>query len=52
MSRKALAIEAYLAGHSARSAALVAGLRPGGYVRQLIKDAGISRPVGRPRKAA
>lgn len=51
MTRKALALDAYLAGHSARSAALAAGLRPGGYVRRLIKEAGVSRPVGRPRKA-
>lgn len=51
MTRKAVAIEAYLAGHSCRSAATVAGLS-GSYVRTLIGMAGISRPVGRPRKEA
>lgn len=50
MTRKAIFFDAYLAGHSSRAAARIAGLRPGGYVRKLIQDAGISRPVGRPRK--
>jgi transposase len=53
MTRKALAIEAYLAGHSSRAAARIAGLSErGSYVRRLIQEAGISRPVGRPRRAA
>lgn len=49
MTRKGLALEAYEAGHSAREAARIAGLS-GSYVRVLIGLAGISRPVGRPRR--
>lgn len=51
MPRKAIAIDAYLAGLSARAAARVAGLSHS-YVRTIIGEAGISRPVGRPRKQA
>jgi hypothetical protein len=49
MTRKAILLEAYEAGHSSREAARIAGLCSG-YARDLIKLAGISRPVGRPRK--
>ena len=51
MTRKAIAIDAYLAGHTCVSAAREAGLSPS-RVRTLIGMAGIARPVGRPRKAA
>jgi DNA-directed RNA polymerase specialized sigma24 family protein len=51
MAPKALAIEAYLAGHTAVEAARIAGLMPS-TVRTYICRCGISRPVGRPRKAA
>jgi hypothetical protein len=50
MTRKAIALDAYQRGHTARSAARVAGLS-GSYVRQLISWAGVSRSVGRPRRA-
>lgn len=49
MTRKTILLDAYLAGYSSREAARIAGLR-GGYVRRLIQDAGIARPVGRPRR--
>lgn len=49
MIRKQIALEAYQAGHTSREAAHIAGLSPN-YVRALIGMAGISRPVGRPRK--
>ena len=53
MTRKATFLNAYLAGHSSREAARIAGYNPaGGYVRDVIRWAGVSRPVGRPRKAA
>ncbi len=48
MTRKAIALDAYLAGHHSRDAAKIAGLSHG-YVRELAAWAGISRPVGRPR---
>jgi hypothetical protein len=48
MTRKAIALNAYLAGHSSRAAARIAGLSPS-YVKALASMAGISRPVGRPR---
>ena len=51
MTRKAFALDAYLAGLTAVEAARVAGLSSN-YVRTLIGMAGISRPVGRPRRAA
>ena len=51
MTRKALALDAYRAGLTAVEAARVAGLSSN-YVRTLIGMAGISRPVGRPRRAA
>lgn len=47
MTRKAVALEAYQAGHCSREAARIAGLSSG-YVRDLIRWAGVSRPVGRP----
>lgn len=50
-SRKEIAFQAYLAGKSSRAAAKAAGLSSS-YMRELIAMAGISRPVGRPRKAA
>lgn len=48
MPRKAIALEAYEAGYSSREAARIARLSSG-YVRDLIRFAGVSRPVGRPR---
>jgi hypothetical protein len=45
---KHIALDAYEAGHSSREAARIAGLSSG-YVRDLIRFAGISRPVGRPK---
>jgi hypothetical protein len=48
MTRKHRALDAYLAGHSSREAARIAGVSSS-YVRELIHMAGISRPVGRPR---
>ena len=51
MPPKALAIDAYLAGHTAVEAARIAGLSAS-RVRSYICELGISRPVGRPRKAA
>lgn len=51
MTRKAIALEAYMAGKSSREAASLAGMSPG-YVRVLTKALGISHPVGRPRKYA
>jgi hypothetical protein len=51
MTRKAIALDAYLSGHSSREAARLAGLAAdGSYVRELARLAGLSRPVGRPRK--
>jgi len=47
--RKAIAIDAYLAGHTATEAARIAGLSSS-RVRSYICEVGISRPVGRPRK--
>ena len=49
MTLKAIALEAYQAGYSSREAAHIAGLASG-YVRDLIRWAEISRPVGRPRR--
>lgn len=51
MPRKAIALNAYLAGHTCRTAAREAGLSVS-YVRTLVGLAGVSRPVGRPRKVA
>lgn len=51
MNRKAIALEAYQAGHSSREAARMAGMSSS-YVREMAQALGISRPVGRPRKAA
>lgn len=47
VTRKGAAIDAYLTGHSSREAARLCGLSSS-YVRSLIREAGISRPVGRP----
>jgi len=44
MTRKAIALEAYLSGYSSREAARIAGVG-GGYVRDLIRWAGISRAL-------
>jgi transposase len=49
MNRKAIAIEAYLAGYSSREAARIAGMSSS-YVREMAQALGVSRPVGRPRK--
>lgn len=51
MTRKAIALDAYLAGLSIRAAASVAGLSRY-YVGDLVREAGIARPVGRPRKCS
>lgn len=51
MTKKSLALEAYLAGHTSREVARMIGTSSG-YVREVASMAGISRPVGRPRKAA
>ena len=47
ITRKAAALDFYEQGMSSREAAKRAGLSST-YVRSLIRDAGISRPVGRP----
>jgi len=49
MTRKAIALDAYLAGHSSRSAARLSGLSRS-YILRLARELGISRPVGRPSK--
>lgn len=51
MNRKAIAIDAYVEGHSAVESASMAGLSRS-YVLRLVGEAGIVRPVGRPRKAS
>lgn len=47
ITRKAAAIDLYEQGHSSRAVAKIVGLSST-YVRELMRDAGIARPPGRP----
>lgn len=47
ITRKAAAIDFYEQGYSSREVAKIVGLSDT-YVRDLMRDAGIARPVGRP----